>query len=214
MNIEDIEERIRKCMDGEDIKKPEFRYAITSTEFGDIGKYITHDQKINPNARPHGSKNDEILAYGQTLVQLSGLMQTRGITLKEAYDLGLKNWEDADWRKRKAKSLEEVTGIIACNGYACGESYVVNNENPLKNVKKGSILIVTHAKPDIAKYLDDVSAVVTDHGGATCHLANIARERNVPCIVGTGNATDYIQHGKLIVVDARSSPGKVYLKKS
>lgn len=45
-------------------------------------------------------------------------------------------------------------------------------------------------------------AFVTDEGGVTCHTAIIARELGVPCVVGTGNATEILKNGNRVEVDA------------
>lgn len=47
-------------------------------------------------------------------------------------------------------------------------------------------------------------AFVTDEGGITCHAAIVSRELNIPCIIGTKNATQILQDGDLVEVDADS----------
>lgn len=212
METKNIEQRITELMKEEDRKDPEFRCIIALTELGDLGKYITHDPKLNPGARLHGTKEDEALAYGQTLVQLIALVQLRKIDLEYAIEKGLKNWEDADWRKKEAKN-EKIQGMTACYGEVTGKAYMVSKENNLESMEEGSIIVTMFAKPDIVQYLSKAMAVVTDEGGVTCHLANIARERNVPCIVGTGNATKKIKHDDIITVDAKEKEGNVYITK-
>ena len=140
MKLEEIIGRVGKLMDKEDRTDAEFRYILSLTEFGDVGKYITHDPALNPNARAHGSKQDELLAYGQTLVMLFGLMHLREIDAEKAFELGLSNWEDADWRKVES-SGEGVEGLIACRGRAEGRAYVVNYDHPIEQVKVGDILV-------------------------------------------------------------------------
>ncbi|MBU0666369.1 MAG: PEP-utilizing enzyme [Nanoarchaeota archaeon] len=202
MTLDEAIEKIRHYMRNEDRKDEEFRYLITTTELGDIGKYLTHDPKLNSGARPHGSKQDEILAYGQALVQLIALADLRGIKVTEALNSGLLNWADSDWRKIKAKSETEVKGITGCPGQISGIAYVVGEKHPLKKVAKESILVTAYAKPELASYLGIIAGFVTDHGGYTCHAANIARDKGIPCIVGTGNATKLIKHGEQIILDA------------
>ena len=55
---------------------------------------------------------------------------------------------------------------------------------------------------DYVPYLPKVSAIVTDEGGITCHAAIVSHELKKPCIIGTGNATELIQTGDLVEVDA------------
>lgn len=46
------------------------------------------------------------------------------------------------------------------------------------------------------------SAIVTDEGGITSHAAIVSRELNIPCIVGTKNASKFLKNGDLVEVDA------------
>jgi pyruvate,water dikinase len=45
------------------------------------------------------------------------------------------------------------------------------------------------------------SAVVSDTGGPLSHSAIVAREYNIPAVLGCGNATEVLQDGQEIVVD-------------
>ncbi len=200
-----IEKIISELMGKEDRKDPEFRYVLLTTEIGDIGKYMTHDPKLNPNARPHGSKEDEKLAYGQAIVMLMSLCNVRGIRYNEALDLGLKNWQEADWRKRISQGSEMqglAVGLAAVQGYVQANAYVLSKEHPLDEMKTRSILVMKHADPDFVKAKDYTVGIVTDEGGRLCHAAVIARDWNIPCIVGTGNATEIIKHNDLIEMDS------------
>lgn len=58
------------------------------------------------------------------------------------------------------------------------------------------------------------AAIVTERGGRTCHSAIISRELGIPCIVGTGNATEKIKNGMEITVScAEGDIGNVYYGK-
>ena len=46
-----------------------------------------------------------------------------------------------------------------------------------------------------------IAAVVTDAGGGLSHAAIVAREYNIPAVLGTGNATALIKDGQTIEVD-------------
>ncbi len=55
------------------------------------------------------------------------------------------------------------------------------------------------------------SAIVTERGGRTCHSAIISRELGIPCIVGTGNATEVVKSGSEITVScAEGDRGNIY----
>ncbi len=206
-----IEEKIASLLQKEDRKDAEFRYLLLLSQVGDIAKYLTHDPELNPDARPYGNKEDEILIFGQAFVQLIALVQLRGVLLDDAIHKGVENWEDADWRSRKGKGGEEIVGQSACRGYVIGRAYVVSDKHPLEQFRDGMILVTPFARPDIVFYASAALAYVTDHGGVTCHAANIARERNIPCLVGTGDATSLIPHNQKIIVDTLDSQRGVAL---
>ncbi|MFH1638646.1 MAG: PEP-utilizing enzyme [Candidatus Woesearchaeota archaeon] len=212
LSLTRIEELVKSLMEKEDRKDVEFRHIIAVSEVGDVGKYITHDPVLNPNARPHGTKEDEVLAYGQAFVQLAALAYLRKIPIKEAFEKGLQNWIDADWRKKKTqKNLGTVLkGIPASPGLVTGEAEVVKGRST-KNISENRILVVEYATPEFSDLVNKSIACISDHGGATCHLANIAREYGIPCVVGTGDATKRIKPGDLITVDG--TKGEVYLKR-
>ena len=46
------------------------------------------------------------------------------------------------------------------------------------------------------------AALVTDRGGITGHLANVAREFGIPALFNTGEATARLAPGQLVTVDA------------
>lgn len=55
------------------------------------------------------------------------------------------------------------------------------------------------------------AAIVTDHGGRTCHAAIVARELGIPAVVGTGDATRKIGGGTLVTVScAGGDAGRVF----
>lgn len=209
-NLEQVVERIRRCMEREDRKDVEFRALIALTELGDIVKYITHDPELNPSARPHGTRADEELAYGQALVQTIATMLLRNINIFQALEVGLKNWEEADWRRRERNgSLEEIRGRGVYLGKASGKAYVLSNKHPIEEIPDGVILVAPFITPMMTQYLQKVIAIVTDQGGITSHAAIIARELKIPCVVGTGDATQRILHDSFIMVEVTKKEGVV-----
>lgn len=213
-NLREVVKSVTEFLKSEDRKEDWFRALIAVTEVGDIVKYITHDPNLNPGARPHGTKKDEALAYGQAFVQLIAAMILRGVDIDEAIKLGLKNWEENDWRKRNGGinlKAGRIGGIGVIAGPASGTIYVVSDEHPAHAMPDHSIVVSPFAKPDLVEFYKRMTALITDHGGATCHAANIAREKNLVCIVGTGKATTLLQHGKGAEITVTSSDGDAEL---
>jgi pyruvate,water dikinase len=65
--------------------------------------------------------------------------------------------------------------------------------------------------PDWEPVMKTAGAIVTDHGGRTCHAAIVARELGVPAEVGTGNATAVLRTGQTVTVScAGGEEGVIY----
>ena len=101
--------------------------------------------------------------------------------------------------KRKAK---EIRGIVASKGKARGVARVILQPNKAMSMKKGDILVTTMTSPEFTFAIEKAAAIVTDEGGITCHAAIISREKGIPCVIATKEATRLIHSGALIEVDA------------
>jgi len=216
--LSEIIARVSACFANEDRKNELFRQTLVTNEVGDWAKFLTHDPILNPDARPVGNKQEEILAAGQAVVMLFSLMLARGLDIREVIEFGLANWEDSDWRTRKAhesQNANEVSGICACPGQVSGKAYVISKRHPVEKAPYGQILIASTANPELALYFQRAIGIVTDHGGKTSHATNIAREYGIPCIVGTGNATQSVPHGSTVELhsDANTEKGLVKIIK-
>jgi len=96
-------------------------------------------------------------------------------------------------------------GVIAQKGIAAGPVYLLKNDTDLAEFPAGAILVAKYASPILAKVMMRASGIITDVGSATGHLATIAREFRVPCILNTGNATQLLTPGQEITIDAEEN---------
>lgn len=103
----------------------------------------------------------------------------------------------------------EVRGMVACGGKAVGRAKIVKNVDQMYKVNHGDIIVSPMTSPDIVAAIRRSAAIVTDFGGITCHAAIVSREFNIPCIVGTNNATVKIHDDDLIEVDANNGAVRV-----
>ena len=102
-----------------------------------------------------------------------------------------------------------IRGLPASPGIYAGKAKVVlTTEEADRLLEKGDILVTTMTNPDWVPYMRKAGAIVTNDGGMTCHAAIVSRELGIPCIVGTGNATEKIETGKDYTVNAKT--GVVY----
>ena len=99
-------------------------------------------------------------------------------------------------------STSAVNGIVASNGgkhFINGEVAVISS--PTDNVSDDRILVVPSTSPSYVPLMRTARALVTDHGGMMSHAAIVAREFNLPCIVGTKHATKVLKNGDKVVLD-------------
>jgi phosphohistidine swiveling domain-containing protein len=113
-------------------------------------------------------------------------------------------YEELEFERAK----NELKGMVANKGIAVGKvviSPMWDREEAARiaeNMTKGDILVVQSTNPELMALCHKAGAIVTNQGGMLSHAAIISRELNIPCIVGTINATKIFKDGDLIEVDA------------
>ena len=104
-----------------------------------------------------------------------------------------------------------VTGRAVGQRIGTGRVCVVRNASEMVNVQVGDVLVADMTDPDWEPVMKRASAIVTNRGGRTCHAAIIAREMNIPAVVGTGDATRVLADAGLVTVScAEGDSGFVY----
>lgn len=93
-------------------------------------------------------------------------------------------------------------GVTASPGTGVGRVFVVRKDSDVLFFEKGAVLVVKQALPRWAALLGLASALVSEQGSAAGHLANVAREFGVPALMGLQGATDLLENGRLVTVDA------------
>jgi pyruvate,water dikinase len=93
-------------------------------------------------------------------------------------------------------------GMIAHRGIGAGHVWIVRDIDELDRFPAGAVLVSPYAPPWLAKAIPRASAIITDIGAATGHMATVAREFRVPAVVGTGVATRVLIPNQEITVDA------------
>ncbi|MEO6536240.1 MAG: PEP-utilizing enzyme [Candidatus Paceibacterota bacterium] len=84
--------------------------------------------------------------------------------------------------------------------FSIGDIHSIHSE--IEKMIPGEILVADTTAPEIILACKKAGAIVTNQGGMMSHAAIVARELNIPCIVGTGYATELIKTGDTIEVDA------------
>jgi len=116
--------------------------------------------------------------------------------------------KDISTSLQKYTVLMENRGIIARRGIGAGKVFVLERMEDLKEFGHGGVLVAKHDSSQFIKVMPKASAIITDIGTPTSHMANIAREFQVPTIVNTGTGTTTLKHGEEVTVDADDN--KIY----
>jgi len=102
----------------------------------------------------------------------------------------------------KVKASNEVIGECAYPGRVRGTVKIVNEPSEMVKFKRGDILISNATDPSLLPIMKKAAAFVTNMGGLTCHAAIVARELEIPCVIGTKVATQVFADGQRVEVDA------------
>ncbi|MFZ1702187.1 MAG: phosphoenolpyruvate synthase [Pyrinomonadaceae bacterium] len=106
------------------------------------------------------------------------------------------------------------TGVAVGEKIGTGPAHVMLDAAKLRTFKEGEILVTSMTDPAWEPIMKRASAIVTERGGRTCHSAIISRELGIPCIVGTGDATEKIKSGTDVTVScAEGERGNIYYGK-
>ena len=96
-------------------------------------------------------------------------------------------------------------GTVTSRGIAYGQVVLVNGREKLEDIPEGAVLVARFSSPHLAELVSKASAVITDIGSPTGHLATITRELRVPSIMDTGIATQVLAGGVEVTVDAEEN---------
>lgn len=96
----------------------------------------------------------------------------------------------------------EITGMTIWSGKVTGAARILHSVDDLAKMQPGAILVCPMTDPDYMPAIRQASAIVTDQGGLLCHAAIVARELQIPCVVGTEFATKILHDGDMVEVDA------------
>lgn len=104
-----------------------------------------------------------------------------------------------------------ATGIAVGERIGQGQVHVLAHPDQLTQFKEGAVLVTSMTDPAWEPIMKKAAAIVTDRGGRTCHSAIVSRELGLPCIVGTGNATQVLHSGSDVTVCcAEGARGSIY----
>ena len=133
------------------------------------------------------------------------ILQSRPLSVRE---------EQTQSEQLPEKDKDAPFAILTdCNpsspGIASGPVSVVETDDDMLRFPEGAVLLTRNARPRLSALLPKAAALIAEHGNATGHLANIAREFGIPAFIGAPDAVERLSKFGVVTVNSRT--GKVYL---
>jgi len=183
---------------------------------GDSEKFFTDDIFLKYVSRKHNLPMEIVGAmrvsefekalHGELTITIDELKERLkgSVFVKENNEWNLYTGEQYAYWKDKMQRIHnsEVIGDVAFSGIAKGRVVTHLSWTNTTNVRNGDVLVTGMTNPQMIPLLKKASAIVTDEGGIICHAAIVSRELRKPCIVGTKNATQVLEDGDLVEVNA------------
>jgi pyruvate,water dikinase len=105
---------------------------------------------------------------------------------------------EADYRKIVLKNK----GTVVQKGIGGGRAFVFRHMDQIDKFPKGAVLVAGSDSSNFVRLMPYASAIITDRGTPTSHMASLSREFRVPTVVDAGNATETIRHGQEVTLYA------------
>jgi pyruvate,water dikinase len=102
-----------------------------------------------------------------------------------------------------------IDGVAGSPGVYTGVARVVRSLEEAGDLEDGEIMVCEMTLPPWVPLFAIAGAVVSDVGGVMSHCAIVAREFNIPAVVGSVSGTSRVQTGQTITVDGTN--GNVWL---
>jgi pyruvate,water dikinase len=111
-------------------------------------------------------------------------------------------------QKRPDKPIME--GEAVGNRIGQGAVNIIEDSSKISEFVPDEVLVTDMTNPDWESIMKVASAIITNRGGRTCHAAIVSREIGIPCVIGTGHATQVLQPGQKVTVDCSEGQGLIY----
>jgi len=129
------------------------------------------------------------------------ILQSRNLKIRQRLTLNTKKTYPVNDYDKSYKVLINH-GDCASHGVGSGKVFVVNAPKEVSQIPYGSVVVAKKNLPEFITALHKMSALISDLGSTTGHLAIIARELNVPFITNVRDASAKLQNGTEVTVIA------------
>jgi phosphotransferase system enzyme I (PtsI) len=128
----------------------------------------------------------------------------QGFAAEKAFDLVLLEWREHFGRSTNALMRERVSDLLDVQIRVLSILLDLPDRDPVDVPKGSNAILVTHdLTPSLTVQLDReaISAIATDAGTGTSHVAILARSLGLPAVVGLRDATAKVESGATAIAD-------------
>jgi pyruvate,water dikinase len=183
----------RNEMTGKIVKEPVFRERVGAEllDNKEISKLRELALRAENGFSGHPQEIEWCEERGRLFILDSGPIPNYGVPAQEQ--------DQAD-----GQANPSVSGLTVFRGKAEGVARLVTSLSEIDRIEKGDILVTRMTVKEMLPVLDRLSGIIADDGSRSCYAAVIAREFEIPCIVGAGKASETLADSERVHLDAGS----------
>ena len=152
--------------------------------------YLTHQEIRQLVSEPtHGDKKEKIIEMKKKMEKAEALEPPTEIFGEEEPPI-----------MNRSSYSESLTGIPASSGYYEGTIRQVKTTKDFHKVEKDDVVVIPFSDISWSPIFSRAGAIISESGGLLSHAAVVAREYNIPAIVGVKNAFS-IPDGAQVIID-------------
>jgi len=121
--------------------------------------------------------------------------------IERAVKVYIDNWMISSPDCASNNSSNILTGIAASQGRYTGTAKVVFTAKDFEKIEEGDVVVAYVTNASFNVVMPKLGGIVTEHGGILTHSGILAREFEIPCVVGCASATKLINCGSKVIVD-------------
>lgn len=112
---------------------------------------------------------------------------------------------------REHPILAQNSGTVVQRGVGSGPVHIVRKPSDLDSFPKGAVLVAPGDSSLFVRVMPSVSAIITERGSQTSHMAALARELRIPAIVGLPGAVHILKdRGHITVLASDDNRSAVF----
>jgi pyruvate,water dikinase len=131
------------------------------------------------------------------------ILQSRPLRIARRGTLSVRGLQEEQKGEKSLSQIQtESSGIVVQKGVGVGKVFILRSLDDLNAVPRAAIVVSKHDSSHLVQVMPYISAIITDLGAPTSHMASLCREFRIPTVVNMGNATDVFRQGQEITVIA------------